>query len=252
MANRVLIKQPCERLAPFVSHYWLSQDNAAPTYTALPDGCVDIVLEATGGAAQSWIYGTTTQRTDIAVARQCHYLGIRFKPGQSRHFVALPARELTDTHVPTQGLIGFSLDRIAERVASGTVAVELDAVLIAWLAKRPPESNKTDAAIRAMGSFQGVERIDAVAARLGISRRQLERLFLDDVGISPKRYAMLGRCHRAMKALSVRARISLAEVALEMGYADQSHMTREFVRLIGETPSRLLRRNVAFIQEILP
>lgn len=246
----VLMRPPDECLAPFVSHYWLIRENLAPTYTALPDGCIDIVIEATESVARGWVYGTTTRRTEIPVDCRRHYLGIRFKPGQSRHFVAVPARDLTDHHVPARDVLGFSLDRIAERVASGGVFSELDAVLTAWLTKRPPQpNNRVDVAVRAIESLPGCARIDDLAERLGVSRRQLERLFLDQVGVSPKLYAMFERCHRAMRSLSGRSRISLADAALEIGYADQSHMTRELMRLAGETPARLLRRNVAFLQE---
>jgi len=250
MANSVLLRSPHESLAPFVSHYWLSLDRLTPTYTALPDGCIDIVIEATDSAARAWVYGTTTRRTDIPVMPRRHYLGIRFKPGQGRHFVPVSARELTDHHARVDDVTGFSLDRIAERVTSETVFSELDAVLAAWTAQRPPRPHKVDAAIRAIDALPGNARIDLIAKEIGVSRRQLERLFLDQVGVSPKQYAMFERCHRVLRRLTGRSRTSLADAALAAGYADQSHMTRELVRLTGETPTRLSRRDVAFLQDL--
>jgi len=252
MANSVLLRSPHESLAPFIRHYWLSLDRLTPTCTALPDGCIDIVIEATESAARAWVYGTTTGPPEIPVARRRHYLGIRFKPGQGRHFVAVPARELTDHHAPAADVTGLSLDRIAERVTADTVFSELDAALAAWTAQRSPRPDKIDAAIRAIETLSGNARIERIADDLGVGRRQLERLFLEHVGVSPKQYAMFERCHRVLRSLCGRSRTSLVDVALAGGYADQSHMTRELVRLTGETPARLSRRDVAFLQDLSP
>lgn len=252
MANSMVVRSPHEGLEPFISHYWLSVGRSAPTYTALPDGCIDIVIEATESAARAWVYGTTTRRADIPMLVQRRYLGVRFKPGQGRHFVAVPARALTDHHAPAEDVVGFSLDRIAERAASETVFSELDAVVGAWVAKWLPRPNKIDIAVRAIEALPASARIAQVAKNLGVSRRQLERLFLEHVGVSPKQYAMFERCRRALRSLSGRSRTSLADAALVAGYADQSHMTREMVHLTGETPARLWRRDVAFLQDMSP
>ncbi len=245
----VLIRRPDRRLADFVSHYWLSRDNALACHPVLPDGCVDIVVEATGCASRSWIFGTTTRRTDIPVIPGRHYLGIRFNPGKSRHFVDVPARELTDARVSAQGLRCFPIDGIAEQVAAGDVFSEIDAVLTKWLARHPPESNPTDAAIGIIETTRDSIRIGKVAATLGISRRHLARRFVEVVGVSPKLYAMVWRSRRTLRFLAKRPDVPLADVALAMGYADQSHMTRELRSLTGNTPREIPGRDVPFVQD---
>lgn len=112
---------PSAPLRDFVSHYWLSFDNPDLTYPVLPDGAVDLVFQACGASAQSLIYGTTTTRTDISLARHSHYLGIRFRPGQSRHFMKAAAQELTDGCESAQGLLSFSLDGVSEKLAERRV-----------------------------------------------------------------------------------------------------------------------------------
>ena len=63
--------------------------------------------------------------------------------------------------------------------------------------------------------------------------RQLRRL-RREVGLSPKRFARLARFRSAIDRL---ATSTLATVAVECGYADQSHLTHEFRGLAGTTPS---------------
>ncbi len=251
MQPPLVMCRPNPALARFVSHYWLSLNNACSTQTILPDGCVDLVIEASGVSAQSWVYGTTTGPISVPIRLGVHYLGIQFKPGQSRHFVTLPAKELTDSHAPAPEVLRFSLDGIAEQIGHSAVFRVLDGVLTRMLACRAPQAHRIDAAIQHSASSQQTARIDDLARNLGISRRHLERIFLDDVGVSPKMFAIIQRYRAAARALSTHAGVGLAEVAAAMGYADQSHMTRDFTRLAGESPLRFfLRGEVAFVQDL--
>jgi AraC-like DNA-binding protein len=75
-----------------------------------------------------------------------------------------------------------------------------------------------------------------LAALSGVSRYQLLRGFARDVGITPHAY-LIQRRVLLVRQLVTRKR-SLAEAAAEAGFADQSHMTRAFVRQLGVTPAR--------------
>jgi AraC-like DNA-binding protein len=82
-------------------------------------------------------------------------------------------------------------------------------------------------------------RVAIVAGELGLSERQLERLFLERVGVSPKHYARLRRFEHAAQ-LTRDGRAS-GEIAFATGYTDQAHFIREFRRFTGTTPRRLIR-----------
>lgn len=174
MLNRSLPSAP---LRDFVGHYWLSLDNRTPTFAALPDGAVDLVIEVRGSSGVGWVYGTTTTRTEVILGQGSHYLGIRFRPGCSRHFLAAAAHELTDACEPARGLILFGLGNVPERIGRGDVFERLDDVLERHVARRQPAR----------------ARIDAAAACFGRSRRQFERAFLSTVkrlaDLSPAAYA---------------------------------------------------------------
>ena len=205
MHPSLVLCRPNAALARFISHYWLSLNNTRPAQTILPDGCVDLVVEATGASAPSWVYGTTTGPVSVPIRLGVHYLGIRFKPGQSRHFVALPAKELTDSHAPAPEVLRFALDGIAEQIGRGTVFRALDGVLTRTLACRSPQAHRVDAALQCLTSGQRPVRIGDLAKNLGVSRRHFERIFLDCVGVSPKMFATIQRYRAAARALSRRA-----------------------------------------------
>ena len=78
-------------------------------------------------------------------------------------------------------------------------------------------------------------RIAWLADEIGWSRSHLVSRFRREVGLSPKRFARVARFRSAYDRLATAT--SLATVAAECGYADQSHLTHEFREMAGETPS---------------
>ena len=82
--------------------------------------------------------------------------------------------------------------------------------------------------------------ISLVADQIGWSRRHLNAVFSAEFGIGPKEAARVLRFDRARRLISAQAG-SLAEISAVCGYADQSHLNRDFRRLAETTPGRWLQ-----------
>jgi AraC-like DNA-binding protein len=78
-----------------------------------------------------------------------------------------------------------------------------------------------------------------LAEAAGVSRQHLTRVFREVIGVSPKRYCRLARFHAGLAYAGAGTGARWAEVATELGYADQSHMIAEFHDLSGLTPDAL-------------
>jgi AraC-like DNA-binding protein len=241
------VRQPAGRLARYVSQYWLSLNCTSPVYAALPDGCLDLVLEVTASGYRSWIYGSTTRPTAIPCTAGTHYLGIRFHPGQSRHFIVAAAHEITDCREDLRSLMRFPSERVAAHIAREALFDELDETLTAMLCRAPPVESYIDGVVRHIDAHQGVARIDDVAVRFGKSHRQMERVFLQTIGVPLKFFCMISRLKHAADLIVQPASRSLTSVAHDAGYSDQAHMTRDFTRLAGVSPGQL-RVDDAFFQ----
>jgi transcriptional regulator GlxA family with amidase domain len=85
--------------------------------------------------------------------------------------------------------------------------------------------------------------VDAIAERVGVSRRHLERLFREEFAVSPWQYS-LGRRLRQAHLLLTRTERSVTEIAHECGFADASHFSRHIRRTFGGTP-RTIRSSAA-------
>ena len=77
--------------------------------------------------------------------------------------------------------------------------------------------------------------VETLASTAGMSRRSFERQFHHTLGCSSMTYLRRVRINAVCRALASSAH-SLSEISLNCGYSDQSHMTREFRKLVGETP----------------
>ncbi len=80
--------------------------------------------------------------------------------------------------------------------------------------------------------------IEKLASMVGLSRRQLERVFLEKAGMSPAKAYTRVRLERA-RTLLTQTKTSMIEVALDSGFENASHFTRCFKRLYGQTPSQI-------------
>jgi AraC family transcriptional regulator len=80
--------------------------------------------------------------------------------------------------------------------------------------------------------------LEHLAALAHQSPYHFARLFKNSAGLPPHQYVIARRVDRARTLLRARADFPLAELAAEVGFANQSHLTRHFKRLVGVTPGR--------------
>lgn len=83
---------------------------------------------------------------------------------------------------------------------------------------------------------RSILRVDAVADEFALGKRQLQRLFAEYVGVSPKWVIERYRMHEAVEQLTSGGKNDLAELAHNLGYFDQAHFHKAFRRLTGKAP----------------
>jgi transcriptional regulator GlxA family with amidase domain len=109
--------------------------------------------------------------------------------------------------------------------------------------RRPLYEDFEDARVKAAlitmeQHIEGNVSIERLAEKVGLSRRQLERIFLEKAGMSPARAYNRVRLERA-RILLTQTKTSMIEVALDVGFDNASHFARCFKRLYGQTPSQI-------------
>jgi AraC family transcriptional regulator len=75
----------------------------------------------------------------------------------------------------------------------------------------------------------------------GVSQYHFCRLFKQSIGVSPHQYVLQQRIEKA-KGLLTQRKHTIAEVALELGFSDQSRFTKQFRKCVGVTPGKFLKQ----------
>lgn len=86
----------------------------------------------------------------------------------------------------------------------------------------------------------GLSLIEAARA-CGLSRGHFTKAFRVSTGLTPHQWLQRYRIDKA-KHLLLNGTLTVAEIAASCGFADQSHLTRVFARLVGDTPAAWRRR----------
>lgn len=252
---------PSDDLANHVACYWTARGepvresrDVGATDRVLPDACMDVLFDLTRGAAI--LVGTMTRPLDVSRAERTDLVGVRFRPGGIGAVLSLPAHEVTDTFFPLEAVWGDGAGALAHRLPEAPTTAQRLSLIEAELRRRIAGGRGGDRRVQAAAGLveraAGGIRVETLADVAGLGTRQLERRFLAAVGLPPRTACRVVRFQTAVVRMHARPTSSLARVALESGYHDQAHFTREFRTFAGESPGAYRRRRnlgVASVQD---
>lgn len=207
--------QSREKTSPF--RRWTYTAESGDSSAVLPDGCIDVLVSSLGGAEHAAVHVTEWDFSPRSVHLRAGTIltGYRLRPGAT---VRMPESK-TET---------FDLSKLEIQIEENT---EYDR-----------EIGEIIDALGLPGSG-----VDSLAKQQGVSERTLQRHFKQRLLPAPRFWRQLGRARRAVQALP--CRVPLSEIALEYGYSDQAHMTREFARWFGKTPVQI-RQNSSIMDDL--
>ena len=147
--------------------------------------------------------------------------------------------QFNDAVVPLDEALGTPGTRLVDQMADARSWADRLGILDDGLGAVRPRLLSPEVAWlrRQLVASQGRVRVEPLMDETGWSRRLVTERFRHQLGLPPKAYARLLRFERAASLLIARDREhSLADVAADAGFYDQSHLTRDFVALAGMTP----------------
>jgi AraC-like DNA-binding protein len=218
---------PPEALRGVVACLWVRVLDVAREVRVVPDGCTDLVWRRGQGVL---VAGPDTGAKVDRFRAGDLLIGVRFTPGAAGGVLGLPLDELRDLRVDA-----LEVDR-AFFLDPDLAPAEVLRKLMSGCVVRPGVDPLVAAAVRRLGR----EQLNAIAKDLYVSERQLLRRFRVAVGYGPATLRRVLRFQRFVEAVDA-GRTELASLALDAGYADQAHLTRETRRLAGLSPLAFVR-----------
>jgi AraC-like DNA-binding protein len=219
--------------------------------TELPGTSVTLILSfgdrlaVDGPDGPGWLcsFVAGPGETTAATRHEGHQHGVQvdLDPLAAYRVLGVPVRHLTGRAVAVEDLTERPVAALVERLAGTPTWAGrfdlLDATLARWAADGPEVDPAVAWAWRQVEASGGRVAVADLADETGWSRRHFTARFSEQIGLSPKAAAQVVRFGRAAHLLQAPGGRSIAEVAAVAGYADHSHLVREFRRRAGCTPS---------------
>jgi AraC-like DNA-binding protein len=230
---------PAPRLLPDVACVWFGDigDDGGYTDRVLPDACMDIIWD--GQAV--FVAGPDTGPQILDRPPGQHLVGFRFRPGHLPAFLRVGAHELVDRRVDLSELWSDATVRSLTDELATTGSIRALECAIATHARSVDPI--VGAATHVAESANGAGVVERLAEVTAMNARTLHRRSQAAFGYGPKMLQRVLRFRRFVDRADS-GPVALAQVATELGYADQSHLTRECVELSGLPPAALLRARV--------
>lgn len=233
--------EPPAELAGSIENFWtITWDlPAGESFTAqvLPFPSVNLSVTNT----EADVTGLVRRRYDRHLRDAGYAVGARFRPGCFRPYVDFPVSELTDHHRPIAEVLGRDTTALAEQIAAETVVERRVRLLADFLTERCPPADPVAARlaeiVEQVVADRSLTRVSQVAALTGWTLRRLQRSFADYVGAGPKWVIQRRRLQDAAARAAAEEPVDWAELAAELGFADQAHLTRAFTATIGAPPA---------------
>jgi AraC-like DNA-binding protein len=230
---------------PAISHFYAFDVAQSANLLAVPDGCVDIVFDCDATRPTARICGTPLAAQAVELHQNHHYFGVRFSPGVIPGFINVLAEELTERELDLLEVSGFA-QRIFENIVQAPLLGDQMRLFNDYLAPRlmGRTSALTAMVIQQALRHRGDIRIQQLEELSGYTSRTLHRQFSQDTGMSPKTFCRIIRCQAALDTLNTQHDVSFSELALDLGFSDQSHFLRDFKKLVSTTPCDYQRKMV--------
>jgi AraC-like DNA-binding protein len=236
---------PSEALRDVVQHFWSVRWDLRghPTQTreTLPHPNVHLVIDALGAR----VHGIHAGRFSTILEGRAGVFGIKFRPGGFRSLLGRPLATLRKRTLAAAEVIGQHARALADIDPiddddQGKIAVA-ECVLLGMGTSVDSQGRLAASIVDNIANDRNLLTVEQLTSRWSMTTRSLQRLFNEQVGISPKWIINRYRIHEAIDLLANGIPADWTRLALDLGYYDQAHFIRDFKRLVGCAPGDYAR-----------
>lgn len=235
---------PCAELSNWIEHFWFVawdvQDAEATEQTTLPHPNVHLVIEQ--GEARIW--GVQSDRFTRRLHGKQSVFGIKFRAGGFYHWLGQPVASIHNQQCTVPANIAPAAEKLTAAVSDKQpfsalclLAEQMFLSLLPQLPNADPALPLLQKIMQEIVAQPELNSVEDLQKRYGIHKRQLQRLFQQYVGVSPKWVIQRYRLHEAIARIQTDELINWSRLAQDLGYFDQAHFIRAFRVLTGMTPA---------------
>lgn len=252
--------QPSSDLESLVSCYWTLEvlaESDAQRQRIIPDGTIEMAFILGDDIKRytsenefiiqprAMVLGQTIEPFYIEPTGYVNTFAIRFYPYGFANFVSIPIKNLANKETPIELLFGEkTANELEQNIIDATNSIErieiIENFLLDKLNERTTIDNIVKTTIDALLATNGSASISTILKEDLSKRRQLERKFIKQIGVSPKQLGKVIRLQTALKMLLNKKTEKLTDIAYESEYFDQAHFIKDFKEFTGINPKEFL------------
>jgi AraC-like DNA-binding protein len=248
---------PDADLAGVVVQYWEVEGRLAPfREKILPNASVEVMFDlgpphyliADGEKTawdRSWFSGLHERAIEIQSEHGTHLVSARLTPLGALTVFGDSAPRAANRVVDLEAFAGPGAGELRQRLLASPTSPDRFGLLEGFIRGRlgrALHSGFVHAAVDRIEREHGKVRVSELHEDLGVSRKHLTVAFTRAMGIPPKAYAQVRRFVWALGRLQESESVDWAKLAADAGYADQSHLVRDFRRVADASPTEFLRK----------
>jgi AraC-like DNA-binding protein len=240
---------PHPHLRPWVQNYWSAKQDNLPDSgfkeTLYPDGGISLTFSFRN-VFPSIQLRTRQVTSKVLISESIDWMGIRFHTGGLFKLFSLDMNGLSEADEDPE-ILRNELDNIQEKLAELDNSNARLLKLETWLLDKCYQKNPSPGLLQyVLQDFLAPNSsLDEIIKNQTISRRQLERKFQQEIGLSPAQLKQLHRIKLARESISFDPSRSLTDIGIECGFYDQSHFIHHFQKITGQTPGQYKSRKIA-------
>jgi AraC-like DNA-binding protein len=242
--------QPQGFLSQVVRYFWIishdAADNTGPVrYQLFAESSPSVVFFPYSD--ESILAGHTCKSREILIGGRFLMIGACLYPYAVPLLFKISTATIRDTCISLDDLANHESSVTKEKMVladNHRDRIKILSDYLFYLLKRTKVVQRgMHGCVQSIVSSNGQTPVDLIVDQLGISQRQAERKFNEQVGLSPKLFSRLIRFHSSLKFAAHPKPYSLTEIAYLSGYFDQSHFIREFREFSGISPKNYFNLN---------
>ena len=257
-------------LQPLIKCHWVLEvpaDVNAERQRIIPDGCLELIFmlgddvkRFTKGdefiiQPRAMVIGQITEPFFIQPTGFVNCFATRFYPYGFANFSSVPIINLENKETPIEFLFGEEAaselkEQIAKATDTNTRISVVENFLLTRLRNRTIIDSIVKNTIDAIMSTSGSASIKSVLKNDASKRRQLERKFIKQIGLSPKQLGRVIRMQAALHSMLNKQSESFTSIAYESEYYDQAHFIKDFKDFTGITPRDFLQDNTMTLSSL--
>lgn len=220
---------PCDALKPYICCFW-TEKQTARNVLVIPDTCMDLIFKIGEHSETGDFFCALDERSFYSANGGSELFGVRFYAWTAQLFSRRDFSASGGRSFCTEEYFDGASE-LRSLISSAKTAEERAAAAESWLIKRLENIRVSNDLLNAADLIiesSGRAKIADICSHTAVSPRQIERIFNQNMGVSPKCFSGLVRYQLLWREIAFHGDFDVLDAVEKYGYSDQSHLLNDF------------------------